>query len=88
MQTIPVEEAVAKIEDGARLLIGGSMGVGPPTSRPPTVIANDTAMPAIGIGKLRGVKLVKKLASSHIGLNPETKRQMMDGSLRVDLVPH
>jgi acetate CoA/acetoacetate CoA-transferase alpha subunit len=25
--------------------------------------------------------------ASHIGLNPETQRQMMDGSLMVDLVP-
>lgn len=97
MQTIPVEEAVAKIEDSASLLIGGFMAVGTPErvideivrqgKRNLTVIANDTAMPGIGIGKLISAKLVKKVIASHIGLNPETQRQMMDGSLMVDLVP-
>jgi len=97
VQTIPVEEAVAKIEDGASLLIGGFMAVGTPErvineivrqgKRGLTVIANDTAMPGIGIGKLIDAKLVKKVVASHIGLNPETQRQMMDGSLLVDLVP-
>jgi acetate CoA/acetoacetate CoA-transferase alpha subunit len=98
VQTIPVEEAVAKIEDGASLLIGGFMAVGTPErvideivrqgKRDLTVIANDTAMPGIGIGKLiGGAKLVKKVVASHIRLNPETQRQMMAGSLMVDLVP-
>ena len=97
MQTIPVEEAVAKIDNGASLLIGGFMAVGTPErvvdeivrqgKRDLTVIANDTAMPGVGIGKLIGAKLVRKVVASHIGLNPETQRQMMDGSLMVDLVP-
>jgi acetate CoA/acetoacetate CoA-transferase alpha subunit len=30
---------------------------------------------------------VKKVVASHIGLNPETQRKMMAGSLMVDLVP-
>jgi acetate CoA/acetoacetate CoA-transferase alpha subunit len=97
VQAIPVEEAVAKIEDGASLLIGGFMSVGTPErvideivrqgKRDLTVIANDTAMPGVGIGKLVDAKLVRKVVASHIGLNPETQRQMMDGSLMVDLVP-
>jgi acetate CoA/acetoacetate CoA-transferase alpha subunit len=97
LQTILVEEAVAKIEDGASLLIGGFGGVGSPErvideivrqgKRDLTVISNDTAIPGIGIGKLIGGKLVRRLVASHIGLNPETQRQMMDGSLMVDLVP-
>ena len=97
MQTIPVEEAVAKIEDGASLLIGGFMAVGTPErvideivrqgKRDLTVISNDTAIPGVGIGKLIGAKLVRRVIASHIGLNPETQRQMMDGSLMVDLVP-
>jgi acetate CoA/acetoacetate CoA-transferase alpha subunit len=97
VQTIPVEAAVAKIEDGASLLIGGFMAVGTPGrvideivrqgKRDLTVIANDTAMPGVGIGKLIGAKLVRRVIASHIGLNPETQRQMMDGSLMVDLVP-
>ena len=52
-----------------------------------TVIANDTAAPGVGIGKLISAKLVRKVVASHIGLNPETQQQMMAGDLRVDLVP-
>ena len=97
MRTISVEEAVTKIDDGASLLIGGFMGVGTPeriideivrqAKRELTVIANDTAIPGTGIGKLISAKLVRRLIASHIGLNPETQRQMMDGDLVVDLVP-
>jgi acetate CoA/acetoacetate CoA-transferase alpha subunit len=52
-----------------------------------TVIANDTAAPGIGIGKLVDAGLLRRAIVSHIGLNPETQRQMLEGSLRVDLVP-
>ena len=52
-----------------------------------TVIANDTAMPGVGIGKLISARLVRKVIASHIGLNPETQQQMMSGDLAVDLVP-
>ena len=62
MQTISLQEAVARIQDGASLMIGGFMGVGTPErlvdelvrqeKRELTVIANDTARPGMGIGKL------------------------------------
>ena len=52
-----------------------------------TVIANDTAVPGRGIGKLVDAKLLRKAIVSHIGLNPETQRQMMAGELEVELVP-
>ncbi len=97
MQVISVEEAVAKIPDRASLLIGGFMGVGTPErvideivlqqKRNLTVIANDTASPGVGIGKLITAKLVDKVVASHIGLNPETQQQMIAGDLQVDLVP-
>jgi acetate CoA/acetoacetate CoA-transferase alpha subunit len=97
VETVPVEEAVAKIPNGASLLIGGFMAVGSPLrvideivrqgKRGLTVIANDTAMPGVGIGKLIGARLVRKVIASHIGLNPETQQQMIRGDLIVDLVP-
>jgi acetate CoA/acetoacetate CoA-transferase alpha subunit len=97
VQPIPVEEAVAQIAHGASLLIGGFMAVGTPErvideivrqgKRELTVIANDTAMPGVGIGKLIGARLVRTVIASHIGLNPETQQQMMAGDLTVDLVP-
>lgn len=52
-----------------------------------TVIANDTAMPGKGIGKLVSAGLIKKTIASHIGLNPETQQQMIAGKMAVDLVP-
>src|SRR3954470_13483144 len=97
MQTISLHDAVAMIPDGASLMIGGFMGVGTPervvdeivrqNKRDLTVIANDTAIPGRGIGKLISARLVRKAIVSHIGLNPETQRQMLAGELEVELVP-
>jgi acetate CoA/acetoacetate CoA-transferase alpha subunit len=97
MQTISLEQSVEMIPDGAILMIGGFMAVGTPErvvdelvrqeKRDLTVIANDTAMPDRGIGKLVAAKRVRKAIVSHIGLNPETQRQMMAGEIQVDLVP-
>jgi acetate CoA/acetoacetate CoA-transferase alpha subunit len=97
METISVEDAVRKIPDGASLMIGGFMGVGTPDrlidelvhqgKRRLTVIANDTATPGKGIGKLVSARLVAKTVASHIGLNPETQQQMITGKMAVDLVP-
>ena len=97
MKTVPVEEAVALIPDGATLMIGGFMGVGSPErvidelvrqgKRDLTVIANDTAVPGRGIGKLVDASLVGRTIASHIGLNPVTQRQMIDKKMIVDLVP-
>ena len=97
MQTVSLEQSVAMIPDGASLMIGGFMGVGTPervideivrqNRRDLTVVANDTAAPGRGIGKLVAAKLVRKAVVSHIGLNPETQRQMMAGDLEVELVP-
>ena len=97
MQTIRVADAVAMIPDGASLMIGGFMGVGTPErlvdelvrqgKRDLTVIGNDTAWPGRGIGKLIDAKLVGRVVASHIGLNPETQKQMIAGTLAVELVP-
>jgi acetate CoA/acetoacetate CoA-transferase alpha subunit len=97
MRTSRLHDAVARIPDGARLMIGGFMGVGTPErlidelcrqqKRDLTVIANDTAMPGVGVGKLITAHLVRRVIASHIGLNPETQRQMLDGRIDVELVP-
>ncbi len=91
------EAAAALIPDGASLLIGGFMGVGSPArlidaivahgTRDLTVIANDTAMPGKGIGKLISAGAVSRVVASHIGLNPETQAKMISGEIECDLVP-
>src|SRR5512136_2096254 len=97
MKTIALKDAVAMIPDGASLMIGGFMGVGTPDrvidelvrqgKRNLTVIANDTAMPGRGIGKLVSAGLIGRTIASHIGLNPETQQQMIAEKMAVDLVP-
>jgi acetate CoA/acetoacetate CoA-transferase alpha subunit len=97
MKTVPLQEAVAMIPNGASLMIGGFMGVGTPeplmdeivrqSKRELSVIGNDTGLPGVGIGKLIRAKLARKAIVSHIGLNPETQRQMIEGELEVELVP-
>lgn len=91
------QTVAALVPDGASIMIGGFMGVGTPRRmidalvavgrRDLTLIANDTAMPGRGIGKLITARAVKRLIVSHIGLNPETQQQMNDGSLDVELMP-
>jgi acetate CoA/acetoacetate CoA-transferase alpha subunit len=89
--------AASLVPDGAVVMIGGFLGVGSPHriidalvargTRGLTVIANDTARPGVGIGKLIGAGCVARLVTSHIGTNPETQARMMAGEITVELVP-
>ncbi len=97
MKVVSVQDAVAMIPDGASLMVGGCMAVGTPErlideivrqgKRDLTVIANDTAMPGRGIGKLVSAGLLQRVVASHIGLNPETQQQLIAKKLEVSLVP-
>jgi acetate CoA/acetoacetate CoA-transferase alpha subunit len=97
MKGIRLREAIELIPDGASLMVGGFMGVGTPERLVDelvaqgrgdlTIIANDTARPGVGIGKLIDARLVTRVIVSHIGTNPETQRQMIAEELQVDLVP-
>lgn len=92
-----IDEIMEYIKDGMTVMIGGFMGVGTPEPiidamikkgvKDLTIIANDTGFPDKGIGKLIVNKQAKKVIASHIGLNPETGRQMNSGELIVELVP-
>ncbi|WP_105619748.1 CoA transferase subunit A [Vallitalea okinawensis] len=83
--------------NGMTIMVGGFMGCGTPEGlidliieldiKDITLIATDTATIDRGVGRLIVGKRVKKLYASHIGLNPETGRQMNKGSLEVELVP-
>src|SRR3954452_12648610 len=94
---IKADEAAQRVPDGASVMIGGFMGVGTPErlvdmlvardARGLTVIANDTARPGLGIGKLIDAGCVARVIVSHIGTNPVTQRRMLAGEIEVELVP-
>jgi acetate CoA/acetoacetate CoA-transferase alpha subunit len=96
-KALPPEELVKFIPDGAVLMIGGFMGVGSPHrvidalvasgQKNLTIIANDTALPGVAIGKLIRSGQVSHVITSHIGLNPETQQKMISGEIKVDLCP-
>jgi len=91
-------EAVARIAaEGAKVMIGGFMGVGSPHQlidelvrqqrRGLCLICNDTARPGFGVGRLIDAGLVSRVITSHIGTNPVTQRAMLDCRIEVELVP-
>jgi acetate CoA/acetoacetate CoA-transferase alpha subunit len=96
-KVISVKEAVDMIHDGMTIMVGGFLGCKNPFKiidaivekgiKDITLIANDTAFPEVGIGKLIVNKQVKKLIASHIGTNKETGNQMNSGEIEVELVP-
>lgn len=85
------------LKDGISIMFGGFMACGTPEGlvdlllemnvKDLTLICNDAGFPDRGIGKLIVNKQVKKLITSHIGLNPEAGKQMNEGTLEVLLVP-
>ena len=94
---ITAKEAAEKVQDGMTVMIGGFLGVGTPHAiiealvekgvKDLTIIANDTAYPEVGIGKLITNRQVKNLIASHIGTNNNTIDQMNAGELNVTLQP-
>src|SRR3712207_6484410 len=81
--------AAELVPDGATVMIGGFMGVGSPHrtiaalvargARGLTVIANDTARPGVGIGRLVPAGCVATGVGSHLGPHPETQRPLLAG---------
>lgn len=92
-----LDEALIHIHNGCVLMCGGFGGIGnPPTLiegmikkdiRDITLIANDTAFPTIGIGKVVSQGRVKKLITSHIGSNPVAGKLMVEGKMDVEFSP-
>jgi acetate CoA/acetoacetate CoA-transferase alpha subunit len=96
-EAISARDAAALIPDGASVMIGGFMGVGTPTrivdalvargARGLTLICNDTATPACGVGKLIEAGCIARVKASHIGTNPSTQKRMISGEIDVELIP-
>lgn len=94
---IGLDEAVELVQEGMTLMVGGFMACGGANTIVDaiaakgtshlTLIANDAAMPGIGVGKLVENHQLDRLVASHVGLNPEVGKQMASGELDVELVP-
>ncbi|MGL6259899.1 CoA transferase subunit A [Vibrio sp. WXL210] len=91
------EQITPLLHDGMTIMIGGFMATGAPEKlidlvlesgiKDITLISTDTGSPGKGASRLIASQRVKKLYASHIGTNPETGRQMNQGTLEVELVP-
>jgi len=90
-------EAVARIPDGASILMGGFGLCGIPETlitalrargtKGLTVISNNAGVDDFGIGVLLRARQVRKMISTYVGENKEFERQFLSGELEVDLVP-
>jgi acetate CoA/acetoacetate CoA-transferase alpha subunit len=97
LQVITPAQAANLVHDEDVVMIGGFLANGTPLAvidalletpvKDLTVIANDTAYPESGIGKLIVADRIKKVIASHIGTNPITGQRMNSGAITVELVP-
>lgn len=91
------EEALADIQDGATLIVGGFGLCGIPEkaiqtlkekgTKELTVVSNNCGVDDWGLGLLLANKQIKKMVSSYVGENKIFERQFLSGELEVELVP-
>ena len=91
------ETAVADIQNGATLMLGGFGLCGIPENcidalinkgvKDLTCISNNAGVDDFGIGLMLRTRQVRKMISSYVGENKEFERQLMSGELEVELIP-
>ena len=91
------KEAVAEIQDGATIMVGGFGLVGIPEQlilalvekgvKDLTVISNNCGVDEWGLGLLLKDKQIKKMIGSYVGENKEFERQVLSGEIEVELTP-
>jgi 3-oxoacid CoA-transferase len=91
------DEAVADIQDGSTLMLGGFGLCGIPENsisallrtgvKDLTCISNNAGVDDFGIGLMLKTRQVKKMISSYVGENKEFERQLLSGDLEVELIP-
>src|SRR6476619_8291372 len=90
-------EAVAMIDDGATIMMGGFGLCGIPENliaallargvRDLTVVSNNAGVDDFGIGVLLKARQVRKMIATYVGENKEFERQFLSGEIEVELVP-
>lgn len=96
-KVVAAATAVAKIEDGMTVMVGGFLGCGnahhlidaliAAGTTDLTLVCNDAATPGYGVAKLVENHRLKKLIASHVGLNPMVASLLNAGELELELVP-
>ncbi|WP_184663721.1 CoA transferase subunit A [Texcoconibacillus texcoconensis] len=91
------DEAVAPIQDGATLLVGGFGLCGIPEGliqalqrsgvKGLTIVSNNCGVDDWGLGLLLKKKQIDRIVASYVGENKEFERQVLAGELEVELVP-
>jgi len=91
------EEAIADIQDGVTIMLGGFGLCGIPENcinalvrkgvKNLTCISNNAGVDDFGIGLMLQTRQVKKMISSYVGENAEFERQLLSGELEVELIP-
>ena len=92
-----VKEALAGVESGMTLMVGGFGLSGIPENsiaqlvalgvKDLTCISNNAGVDDFGLGLLLQGRQIKKMISSYVGENDEFERQMLSGELDVELIP-
>jgi len=93
----PLAEAVARVGDGATVMVGGFGSPGTPFGllaelerqgrRDLTIIKNDANEAGLGVSRLIEAGQVRRLVTSHIGLNKRVIALMNEGALEVTFHP-
>ncbi len=92
-----VAEAVADIDDGSSLAVGGFGLCGVPSALIEAILAggatdlvtvsNNCGVDEYGLGMLLRAKRIRRTTGSYVGENREFARQYLSGELEVELVP-
>lgn len=95
--TTNVDEVIAEIPNGSKLLVGGFGLCGIPEhfiaglvragTKDLTCVSNNAGVDDFGLGLLLKKHQIKRMISSYVGENKEFERQYLSGELEVELTP-
>jgi 3-oxoacid CoA-transferase subunit A len=91
------EECIARIQDGATIMMGGFGMCGIPENlirllvdhgaKDLTIISNNAGVADFGVGLLINSGQIKKMISTYVCENPNLEKAMIEGTIDVELIP-